>query len=59
MLPPQSSRRFATSTWMRWMMVLPDSTSEAAEAEELAGPLFDSRRDYMEQLDACKQFQGK
>jgi hypothetical protein len=32
---------------------------EAAAAEELAGPLFDSGRDYMEQLAAYKQFQGK
>jgi len=37
MLPPQSSRRFATSTRMRWMTVLPDSTSDADEAEEIAG----------------------
>jgi len=41
------------------MMVLPDSTSEAAEAEEIAGPLFDSGWDYMEQLAAYKAFQGK
>ena len=59
MLPPQSSRRFATSTRMRWMKVLPDSTSDAAEAEEIAGPLSDSGRADMEQLATNKQFQGE
>ena len=59
MLPPQSSRQFATSIRMRWMKVLPDSTSDAAEAEEIAGPLSDSGRADMEQLATNKQFQGE
>jgi hypothetical protein len=32
---------------------------EAAEAEETVDALYDSRRDYLEQLDVYKQFQGR
>ncbi len=36
-----------------------DSIPEACEGEELSGDLYNSERDYMEQIAAYKVFQGK